>query len=96
MLIKNGIVLVEQIRLEKGQGKEYQDAVIDASLSRVRPVSMAAITTVLGMLPLLTDDFFKSMAVVIMFGLSFATVLTLVVVPVMYSLLIKPLGKSTT
>ncbi len=89
MLIKNGIVLVEQITLEKEEGRELYDAIVHASVSRVRPVSMAAITTVLGMLPLLTDDFFKSMAVVIMFGLSFATVLTLIVVPVMYSLLIK-------
>jgi len=89
MLIKNGIVLVEQIKLEKEQGKEFYDAIVHASVSRVRPVSMAAITTVLGMIPLLTDDFFKSMSVVIMFGLSFATVLTLIVVPVMYSLLMK-------
>lgn len=89
MLIKNGIVLVEQINLEKAEGRAFYDAIVHASVSRVRPVSMAAITTVLGMLPLLTDDFFKSMAVVIMFGLSFATVLTLIVVPVMYSLLIK-------
>lgn len=89
MLIKNGIVLVEQIKLEKDEGREFSDAIVHASVSRVRPVSMAAITTVLGMLPLLGDDFFKSMAVVIMFGLSFATVLTLVVVPVMYSLLMK-------
>lgn len=90
MLIKNGIVLVEQINLEKNSGMSQSEAIIQASISRVRPVSMAAITTVLGMLPLLGDDFFKSMAVVIMFGLSFATVLTLIVVPVMYSLLIKP------
>jgi multidrug efflux pump subunit AcrB len=89
MLIKNGIVLVEQINLEKEEGRKLYDAIVHASVSRVRPVSMAAITTVLGMLPLLTDDFFKSMAVVIMFGLSFATVLTLIVVPVMYSLMIK-------
>jgi multidrug efflux pump subunit AcrB len=87
MLIKNGIVLVEQIKLEKDEGKEALDAILHASVSRVRPVSMAAITTILGMLPLLADDFFKSMAVVIMFGLGFATVLTLIVVPVMYWLL---------
>lgn len=89
MLIKNGIVLVEQIKLERDEGAEYLEAIVHASVSRVRPVSMAAITTVLGMIPLLMDDFFKSMAVVIMFGLSFATILTLIVVPVMYSLLIK-------
>lgn len=90
MLVKNGIVLVEQIKIEREEGRAHLDAIIHASVSRVRPVSMAAITTVLGMIPLLADDFFKSMAVVIMAGLSFATVLTLIVVPVMYSLLIKP------
>ena len=89
MLIKNGIVLAEQIKLEKEEGREFYDAIVHASVSRVRPVAMAAITTVLGMAPLLTDDFFKSMSVVIMFGLSFATVLTLIVVPVMYALLMK-------
>ncbi|NVK25469.1 MAG: efflux RND transporter permease subunit [Gammaproteobacteria bacterium] len=94
MLIKNGIVLVEQIKLERAEGREYYDSIVYASISRVRPVAMAAITTVLGMAPLLSDDFFKSMAVVIMFGLSFATVLTLIVVPVMYSLLIKPTDKN--
>ena len=89
MLIKNGIVLVEQIEIEKSEGAEFYDAIVNAAISRVRPVSMAAITTVLGMAPLLTDDFFKSMAVVIMFGLGFATVLTLIVVPVMYYLLMR-------
>lgn len=90
MLIKNGIVLVEQIKIEREEGKAQHEAIVHASVSRVRPVSMAAITTVLGMIPLLADDFFKSMAVVIMAGLGFATVLTLIVVPVMYSLLINP------
>ncbi len=85
MLVKNGIVLVEQIKLEMAE-REPLDAVVHASVSRVRPVCMAAITTVLGMVPLLFDAFFESMAVVIMFGLGFATILTLVVVPVLYTL----------
>ena len=55
-----------------------------SAVSRVRPVAMAAITTILGMIPLLADDFFASMAVVIMFGLGFATVLTLIFLPVLY------------
>ena len=62
------------------------EAVVLASISRVRPVCMAAITTILGMVPLLFDAFFESMAVVIMFGLGFATVLTLIVIPVLYTL----------
>ncbi|NGZ12958.1 efflux RND transporter permease subunit [Vibrio aestuarianus] len=86
MLLKNGIVLLDQIEIEMHSGKEPYLAVVDASLSRVRPVCMAAITTILGMLPLLPDIFFKPMAVTIMFGLGFATVLTLIVVPVLYRL----------
>ena len=86
MLVKNGIVLLDQIEIEIASGKEKYLAVVDAAVSRVRPVCMAAITTVLGMLPLQPDVFFKPMAVTIMFGLSFATVLTLIVVPVLYRL----------
>lgn len=84
MLIKNGIVLVEQIQLELEEGKAPYQAVVHSAISRVRPVAMAAITTILGMIPLLADDFFASMAVVIMFGLGFATVLTLLFLPVLY------------
>ncbi|MDP2716019.1 efflux RND transporter permease subunit [Rheinheimera sp.] len=84
MLIKNCIVLVEQIKLELEEGKAAFNAVFDSAVSRVRPVSMAAITTILGMIPLLGDEFFASLAVVIMFGLGFATVLTLLFLPVLY------------
>ena len=96
MLVKNGIVLVEQIKLESDAGNAPLDAVIHASVTRVRPVCMAAVTTILGMVPLLFDAFFKSMAAVIMFGLGFATVLTLVVVPVLYTLAyrIRPDGET--
>lgn len=89
MLIKNGIVLVDQINLELAQGKEPYRAIIDSGVSRVRPVSMAAITTILGMIPLLFDVFFRAMAVTIMFGLGFATILTLVIVPVLYAMLFR-------
>ncbi|NGN96358.1 efflux RND transporter permease subunit [Grimontia sp. S25] len=89
MLIKNGIVLIDQINIEMESGKDHYNAIVDAAVSRVRPVCMAAITTVLGMLPLLPDVFFKPMAVTIMFGLGFATVLTLIVVPVLYRIFYK-------
>lgn len=89
MLIKNGVVLLEQVKVELAAGKQDITALMDAAVSRVRPVSMAAATTILGMLPLLFDDFFASMAVVIMFGLGFATLLTLIVVPVMYALVMR-------
>ncbi len=84
MLIKNEIVLLDQINLELIAGKTPHQAVLDAAVSRVRPVCMAAFTTVLGMIPLLWDAFFAAMAVTIMAGLTFATALTLVVLPVLY------------
>ena len=86
MLIKNAIVLIDQITLELKMGKPPFQAVVDSGVSRVIPVSMAALTTILGMIPLLADAFFISMAVTIMFGLGFATILTLVIVPVFYSI----------
>ncbi|WP_170440599.1 efflux RND transporter permease subunit [Ruegeria arenilitoris] len=86
MLIKNGIVLVEEIDLVRATGKPLRDAIIEASVSRLRPVMLAAITTILGMAPLLTDAFFVSMAVTIMGGLAFATILTMVAAPVFYML----------
>ncbi|MDY7219134.1 efflux RND transporter permease subunit [Denitrificimonas sp. JX-1] len=84
MLVKNSIVLVDQADEEIRAGKPGFIAVIDAAVSRARPVFLGALTTILGVAPLLWDPFFKSMAVVIMFGLAFATVLTLVVVPLLY------------
>ena len=87
MLIKNAIVLIDEINLQLREGKEPFQAIVDSGVSRVRPVSMAALTTVLGMIPLVTDAFFVAMAVTIMFGLAFATVLTLIVVPVLYACL---------
>ncbi len=89
MLIKNAIVLIDQIDLEIREGKPPLQAIADSAVSRLRPVSLAALTTVLGMIPLLFDAFFVSMAVVIMFGLTFATVLTLIVIPVLYAIFFK-------
>jgi len=86
MVIKNAIVLVDQINLELSEGKAAYSALLDSCVSRVRPVMMAAITTMLGMIPLISDAFFGSMAITIIFGLGFASVLTLIVLPVMYSL----------
>jgi multidrug efflux pump subunit AcrB len=85
MLIKNAIVLIDEINLQWGEGKQLMDAIVDSSMSRLRPVLMAASTTALGLIPLLLDAFFISMAVTIIFGLGFATLLTMVVVPVLYS-----------
>jgi len=86
LLIKNAIVLVDQTDLEISEGKARFDAVVDAAASRVRPVMMGALTTVLGVIPLFFDAFFKSMSVVLVFGLTFATLLTLVIIPVLYAI----------
>ena len=86
MLIKNAIVLIEEIDLQIEEGRAKRIAIITASTSRLRPVALAAITTILGMAPLLSDPFFADMSVTIMGGLAFATILTLVAVPVMYSM----------
>jgi len=85
MLIKNAIVLVDEINLQTSGGLRLLEAIMESGVRRVRPVTMAALTTVLGMIPLLPDVFFASMAVTIMFGLAFATVLTMIVVPVLYA-----------
>ncbi|MGC1498044.1 MAG: efflux RND transporter permease subunit [Sulfitobacter sp.] len=86
MMIKNAIVLLDETDSQIADGKARMQAVMDAAVTRVRPVSLGVLTTVLGVVPLLWDPFFKSLAVVIIAGLSFATVLTLIVVPVLYTL----------
>ena len=84
MLIKNCIVLVDEIDKRLAEGEWTLDTVAEASVSRLRPVMLAAGTTIAGMSPLLRDAFFREMAVCIMGGLAFATLLTLVAVPVFY------------
>ncbi len=89
MQIKNAIVLIDEMDCQIRAGKDRFQAVVDSGISRIIPVSMAAFTTVLGMIPLLQDAFFVPMAVTIMCGLAFAAVLTLVVVPVLYAMFFK-------
>lgn len=89
MMIKNAIVLLDQVNIEMAGGKGQYEAVIIAGVSRLRPVVLAAATTVLGVLPLLQDVFWVSMAVTIMAGLTFGTLLTMFVVPVLYTILFK-------
>ena len=93
MLIKNCIVLVSEIDLRIAEREADTQNMMTASLSRLRPVMLASVTTVFGMSPLLTDQFFREMAVSIMSGLLFATLLTLVAVPVFYRI---ALGKRLT
>lgn len=90
MLIKNAIVLIDEITLENEvKKKPIQEAIYHSGLNRLRAVAMAALTTALGMVPLMFDVFFSSMAIVIIFGLVVATVLTMILVPVYYSIFYK-------
>jgi len=86
LLIKNAIVLIDEIDQQIGEGKERFTAILDSGVSRLRPVLLAAATTILGMIPLLPDVFFVNMAITIMAGLGFAKVLTLLVVPALYAI----------
>lgn len=87
LLIKNAIVLIDEIDQQINDGTPRFDAILDAAVSRMRPVMLAAGTTILGLIPLLSDVFFVNMSVTIMAGLGFATLLTLVVVPTLYATL---------
>jgi multidrug efflux pump subunit AcrB len=89
MLIKNAVVLVDQIDLNIAEGQDPIEGIINAGVMRANPVAMAAATTILGMIPLLTDAFFVNMAVTIMAGLAVATLLTLIVVPVLYAVVFR-------
>lgn len=89
MIIKNVIVLIDEINVQRREGIPPYKAVIESTVSRTRPVLMAATTTILGMVPLLFDIAFGGMAATIIFGLTFATLLTLFVTPTLYVLFYK-------
>jgi multidrug efflux pump subunit AcrB len=85
-LIKNQIVVLSKILSEIDKGQSPYQAIMDGGTSKMRPVCMVVLTTVLGSIPLLKDPFFGAMAVCIMFGLSFAAVLSLILTPVLYAI----------
>lgn len=89
MIVKNGIVLMDQIELERKQGKLLDDAIKDATLNRTMAISLGALTTALGMIPLLSDRLFDQMAATIIGGLAAATFLSLLAMPAMYKLFYK-------
>jgi multidrug efflux pump subunit AcrB len=89
MMIKNSVVLLDQVNQNLSEGMAPYDAVVESAVSRLRPVVNAALTTVLGMAPLVPDVFWNSMAVTIMSGLTFGTIVTMVMVPVLYTTLYK-------
>lgn len=85
MIIKNVIVLLDEVNIQRRAGVAPGEAIVEATVSRTRPVLMAAITTIFGSIPLLFDVVFGGMAATIVFGLSFATLLTLFVTPALYA-----------
>ncbi|MGI9525136.1 MAG: efflux RND transporter permease subunit, partial [Hyphomicrobiaceae bacterium] len=85
MMIKNSIVLIDEINDNLSKGQEPFDAIINGGASRLRPVALAAATTVLGVIPLLPDVFWIGLAVTLMGGLTVGTILTMVLVPVFYA-----------
>ena len=85
MMVKNAIVLLDEVNANLAAGKAPYDAVVEAALSRLRPVFLAAATTVLGVIPLLPDVFWVGLAVTIMAGLTIGTCFTMIVVPVLYA-----------
>lgn len=87
--IKNSVVLVEEIHIQMESGKQPYPAILAAGVNRLRPVFLVVVTTVLGMIPLLLDPFFAGMAAVIMFGLAFACILTMIVVPALYAVIFR-------
>lgn len=90
MMVKNAIVLVDEInRLVNEEGKHPYTAVIEATVSRVRPVTMASLTTIVGMIPLVGDPMYGSMAITIMGGLTVGTIITLILLPLFYTALFK-------
>jgi multidrug efflux pump subunit AcrB len=89
MMIKNAVVLLDQVDLNLSAGLLPLDAIVDAAVSRLRPVALAAGTTVLGVIPLLQDVFWIGMSVTLMAGLSFGTLLTMILLPVLYTIVFK-------
>ena len=85
MMVKNGIVLMDEITLQIASGMEPTKALLDSAAMRFRPVMMASLTTILGMIPLLSDGLFGSCAATIMGGLLFGTIITLLFIPVLYA-----------
>lgn len=89
MIVKNVIVLIDEINVQHRSGIGLYSSIIEATVSRTRPVLMAATTTIFGMVPLLFDIAFGGMAATIIFGLTFATLLTLFVTPALYAIFYK-------
>ena len=88
IVVNNAILLIDETRTQLASGKPFTDAIVDSAISRFRPIIMTTSTTVFGLLPLAISGggMWSSMAYAMMFGLAFATVLTLILCPTLYFL----------
>lgn len=89
MIIRNSVILIDQIQKHTEAGEAPIDAIVDSAVLRFRPIMLTAAAAILGMLPLMTSSFWGPMAVAIASGLLIATILTLLVLPVMYAVTYK-------
>jgi multidrug efflux pump subunit AcrB len=91
IVVNNAIVMLEQIDIERRAGADHYDAILTACIGRMRPILMTAMTTILGMLPIILsrDPLFYDMALTIAFGLAFATAVTLTLAPVLYATILR-------
>lgn len=89
MIIRNSVILIDQIQKHLEAGETPWDAVVDSAVLRFRPIMLTAAAAILGMLPLMPSTFWGPMAVAIASGLLVATVLTLLVLPTMYAAMYK-------
>jgi multidrug efflux pump subunit AcrB len=86
LMIRNGVLLIDEIVLQLKEGVEPEKALLDSSANRFRPIMMVSLATSLGMIPLLSDNLFGPLAVTIMGGLLFGTLVTLLIIPVLYAI----------
>ena len=85
MIIRNSIILLDQIEIHKAEGQKPREAIINSATLRFRPIMLTAIAAILGMIPLMESVFWSPLAIAFSGGLLVATVLTLIVLPVMYA-----------
>ena len=88
-IIRNSMVIVDQIQQHLDGGMQLQDAIVESAIVRFRPIMLAAFTTILGLIPMFASQFWNAMAVAIACGLTGATLLTLVVLPVLYAIVFR-------
>ena len=85
MIIRNSVILIDQIQKHEAAGESPWDAIVDSAIMRFRPIMLTAAAAILGMVPLMRSAFWGPMATAIASGLLVATILTLLVLPVMYA-----------